>query len=211
MATLLEYAPLLSAAMSGASALIWIIYLNVFLSSYRRQHRPSILITAGAGKGMDAHCFVTNLGLEPVFLLDIILDVTLEDGTLIRSIIPERNEKHTEGTDDDARSATNIGPLDSGDEKDIGRFRTLITRACAENSDLREDMPFHCMEITVVTVTASRAELYGAARQYVISEDRAGAMRLRPTAITARQIDGFFGRRTLERELRKELGARRKV
>jgi len=206
LAWLVEYAPLISAVMSGVTATIWIVYLNVFLSSYRRQHRPSILITAAGGKGMNAHCFVTNLGLEPVFLLDLILDVTLQDGRTFRAIIPERNERHAEGNDDDARAATNIGPLGSAEEKDVGRFRTLIARACAENPDMREDMPFSCLEITVVCVTASRAALYGASRRYVISRDHAGSTILRPTTITARQIDGWFARRAIARELRKELG-----
>lgn len=206
MAWLVEYAPLISAVMSGVTAIIWIVYLNVFLSSYRRQHRPSILITAAGGKGMNAHCFVTNLGLEPVFLIDVILDVTLDDGRTFRAIIPERNERHTEENDDDARGATNIGPLSSAEEKDIGRFRTLIARACTENPDMCEDMPFSMIKITVVCVTTSRAALYGATRQYVIGHNDNGSTSLRPTTITAKQVDGWFERRAIAKELRKELG-----
>lgn len=208
IAWLLDYAPLISAGMSGVTAIIWIVYLNVFLQSYRRQHRPSILITSGAGKGMNAHCFVTNLGLEPVFLLDIILDVTLGDGRTLRAVIPERNEMLGED-DSDARSATNIGPLASGDEKDIGRFRTLITRACAENPEITADMDFQCLEVTVVMVTASRVQLYGASRQYVIGREGDTVTHLRPTTVTARQHDGILARRRLAKELRKELAVRR--
>ncbi|WP_128253706.1 hypothetical protein [Falsirhodobacter deserti] len=216
METLIDYAPLISAAMTGVTALIWVVYLNVFLASYRRQHKPSILITAGGGKGMNAHCFVTNLGLEPVFILDVILDLTLDDGTVIRAIIPERNEKLTDNNDlpddIDARGATNMGPLASAGEKDIGRFRTLIDRARAENTDVHDDMMIHCMTITVVTVTAAAAELHGASRQYVTIRDDGGEIRhLRPTEVTARQIGSFFGRRYLEKELRKELGTTKKV
>lgn len=209
--TILTYAPLISAGMTGVTALIWVVYLNVFLSSYRRQHRPSILITSAAGRGMNSHCFVTNLGLEPVFMLDIILDVTLEDGRTLRAIIPERNEqiKDDEAGDEDARWATNIGPLGSGEEKDIGRFRTMITRACTENPEVNADMPFHCLEITVVVVTASRAQLYGASRAYIIERDGNDVTHLRPTRITAKQLDGFFARRALDKQLRQELGERR--
>ncbi|MBS7458841.1 hypothetical protein [Coralloluteibacterium stylophorae] len=207
---LLDYAPLISAGMTGVTALIWIVYLNVFLSSYRRQHRPSILITSGAGKGMNAHCFVTNLGLEPVYLIDIILDLTRRDGATVRAVIPERNE-HLRDDDhvdlEDARSATNVGPLGSGEEKDIGRFRALIERACAEDPGISPDMPLRCLEITVVTVTASRAELYGASRRYIVEDGDDGRLRLRPTTIKARQLHSALARRRLARELERELGA----
>ncbi|MCJ8139956.1 hypothetical protein [Falsirhodobacter halotolerans] len=187
--------------------MIWIVYLNVFLSSYRRQHQPSILITSGAGRGMKSHCFVTNLGLEPVYLLDIILDVRIADGRSFRAIIPERNERHRDDEDGDARIATNVGPLVSGEEKDIGRFSILIDRACEENPDLDCHMDFVGVKVTVVTVTASRASLYGAERDYVLETCNRGIVRLRPTTFKARQIDGFFGRRSLAKMLNAELSS----
>lgn len=207
--TLLDYAPLVSALMAAATALIWIIYLNVFLSSYRRQRRPSILITSGAGRGMRTHCFVTNLGLEPIFLLDIILDLTQPDGTRVRAVIPERNERWSD--DDpldtaDARIATNVGPLRSGEEIDIGRFSTLIERACLENPQVRADMPVACLEVTVVAITAAGATLCGASRRYRVDHDAEGAVRLRPTTVKARQLQGVFARRRLSRELACHLG-----
>ncbi|WP_156170552.1 hypothetical protein [Luteimonas sp. FCS-9] len=207
--TLLDYAPLIAAGMSGLTALIWIVYLNVFLSSYRRQHRPSILITSGAGRGMSAHCFVTNLGLEPVYLLDIVLDLTGPDGRVVRAVIPERNERWQDRHQveaDDARGATNVGPLRSGEEKDLGRFSTMIERACTENPDIRPDMPLQCVEITVVTITASHAELCGASRRYRVEDGPDGIAQLRPTTIKARQLQGLLARRRLTRELSQQLG-----
>ena len=76
----------------AGTALIWVVYLTAFLASYRRQRRPSILITSGAGRGMGAHCFVTNLGLEPVYVLDIILDLTRPDGSRVRAVIRPTRE-----------------------------------------------------------------------------------------------------------------------
>lgn len=207
--TLLHYAPLVSAIMAGTTALIWIVYLNVFLSSYRRQRRPSILITSGAGRGMRAHCFVTNLGLEPIFLLDIILDLTQPDGTRIRAVIPERNERWVNDDQpdiDDARGGTNVGPLRSGEEIDIGRFSTMIERACMENPQVREDMPLACVEVTVVAITAAGARLCGASRRYRVDRDEQGDPRLRPTTIKARQLQGMLARRRLGRELARHLG-----
>lgn len=208
--TLLEHAPLISAGMAGLTALIWVVYLTAFLASYRRQRRPSILITSGAGRGMGAHCFVTNLGLEPVYVLDIILDLTRPDGSRLRAVIPERNEQlpqDEQAGPDDARGATNVGPLASGEEIDIGRFRTMIDRACAENPEVQADMPLASIEITVVTITAARAALCAASRQYRV-EQREGVAHLSATSIKARQIQGVFARRRLARELEQRLGMR---
>lgn len=207
--TLLEYAPLLSAVMAAVTALIWIVYLNFFLLSYRRQRKPSILITSGAGRGLDTHCFVTNLGLEPVYLLDVVIDLERPDGSSVRAIIPERNEHWQDaqqGDADDAHSATNVGPLRSGEEKDLGRFRALIDRACAENPDVDAHMPLAALEVTVVTITASQAELCGAARRYRVRNATGGATQLRPVSVQARQLQGYFARRRLERVLAQHLG-----
>jgi len=206
--TLLDHAPLISAAMAGLTALIWVVYLTAFLASYRRQRRPSILITSGAGRGMGAHCFVTNLGLEPIYLLDIILDLTRPDGSRVRAVIPERNEQlpgddQTEA--EDARGATNVGPLCSGEEIDIGRFRTMIDRACAENPDVTADMPLSHLEVTVVTITAAGAALCAASRRYRV-DTQDGITRLCATTIKARQIQGLLARRRLARELTQRLG-----
>jgi len=159
---------------------------------------------------MGAHCFVTNLGLEPIYVLDIILDLTKPDGSRIRAVIPERNEQlpsDDQPGPDDGRGATNVGPLGSGVQIDIGRFKTMIDRACAENPEVKADMPLSSLEVTLVTITAARAELCAASREYRI-EDRDGAARLCATSIKAKQIQGFVARRRLARELEQRLGVR---
>ncbi|MDX3935716.1 hypothetical protein [Stenotrophomonas sp.] len=204
---LVHYAPLITAAMTCVTALIWIVYLSVFLQSYRRQQRPSILITSGAGKDLDAHCFVTNLGLEPVYLLDVVIDLIDPDGNVVRAVIPERNERWSEGPeeDDDARRATNVGTLSSGGERDLGRFRTLIERACTENPAIRSGTAFNGLEVTVVAVTASQAELCGASRCYQIDHPAEGKPLLRAQSIKARQLQGYFARKNLTRLLTAQL------
>ncbi|WP_313435767.1 hypothetical protein [Stenotrophomonas sp.] len=205
---LLHFAPLLTAVMTCVTALIWVVYLNFFLRSYRRQQRPSILITSGAGRHLDAHCFVTNLGLEPVYLLDVVIDLIEPDGKVVRAVIPERTEHWTTATpseDDDIRRATNVGPLSSGGERDLGRFRTLIDRAGTENPDIKTGNAFTSLEITVVIVTASQAELCGASRCYRIEYGDDGAPKLKARTIKAAQLQGYFARRNLTRLLTAQL------
>jgi len=209
--TLLHNAPLITAAMTCVTALIWIVYLSVFLRSYRRQQRPSILITSGAGRDLDAHCFVTNLGLEPVYLLDVVIDLIEPDGRVVRAVIPERTEHRAPDPateDDDIRRATNVGSLTSGGERDLGRFRTLIERACTENPAIKAEAPFDGLEVTVVAVTASQAELCGASRAYRIEHLEDGTRRLFARTIKAHQQQGWFARRKLTRLLTEQLQAR---
>ena len=205
---LLHFAPLITAAMTCVTALIWVVYLSFFLRSYRRQQRPSILITSGAGKDLDAHCFVTNLGLEPVYLLDVVIDLIEPNGKVVRAVIPERTERWGQsipGDDEDVRRVTNVGPLSSGGERDLGRFRTLIERASTENPDIAAEVAFSSLEVTVVTVTASQAELCGASRCYRIEHHEGGQARLRARTIKARQLQGYFARRSLTRLLTAQL------
>lgn len=207
---LLHLAPLITAAMTCVTALIWVVYLSVFLRSYRRQQRPSILITSGAGKHLDAHCFVTNLGLEPVYLLDVVIDLIEPGGKVVRAVIPERTEHWNNavpGEEEDIRRATNVGPLSSGGERDLGRFRTLIDRAGTENPDIKVDIAFTSLEVTVVIVTASQAELCGASRCYHIDHTVEGAPCLMAKTIKAKQLQGWLARRSLTRLLSAQLRA----
>jgi hypothetical protein len=201
---LLHFAPLITAAMTCVTALIWVVYLSFFLRSYRRQQRPSILITSGAGKDLDAHCFVTNLGLEPVYLLDVVIDLIEPTGRVVRAVIPERTERWRQavpGDDDDVRRATTVGALNSGGERDLGRFRTLIERASMENPDIATEAAFSSLEVTVILVTASQAELCGASRCYRVEHRPDAQPRLKAMTIKARQLQGYFARRNLTRLL----------
>ncbi|MEG2831050.1 MAG: hypothetical protein RR903_16475, partial [Edwardsiella sp. (in: enterobacteria)] len=88
---------------------------------------------------------------------------------------------------------------------DLGRFRTLIERASKENPEIASDADFTSLEVTVVTVTASQAELCGASRCYWIDHGSDGRPRLRATTIKARQLQGYFARRSLTRLLTAQL------
>lgn len=160
-------AALLQLAVSGVTALVWVIYLQAFLGGYRRQQRPMILVTAGAGRGLNSHCLVTNLGFEPVSILSIIIDVG-DGARTARAIIPDRNELMVDEGSDDAQ-ATNQGPMASGTMRDIGRFSSLLHRAAAENPEIAGMGETVTAEVTIVAATASMVT--GASRRFVKSPD----------------------------------------
>ncbi|MGA6538389.1 hypothetical protein ACPEH7_09630 [Stenotrophomonas sp. NPDC101269] len=83
----------------------------------------------------------------------------------------------------------------------------LIDRACTENPAIKTEVAFNGLEVTVTTVTASQAELCGASQCYRIEHREDGKRRLRPQLIKARQLHGYFARKSLTRLLTAQLGA----
>ena len=60
--------------------LVWIAFLQVFVSSYRRQKRPNILIHRGAGSELEARCLISNMSAEPIYIESLIATVETVDG-----------------------------------------------------------------------------------------------------------------------------------
>ena len=52
----------LQVVLNASMVIVWLVYLQVFLSGFRRQRRSDILITLGAGAGLNARCFVAIWG-----------------------------------------------------------------------------------------------------------------------------------------------------
>lgn len=181
MEWLLANAAVLQLATSAITALVWIVYLQTFLGGYRRQQRSMILITSGAGRGMNSHCLVTNLGLEPISILSIRIDV--RDGQSEASaVVPDRYELMIPEGNEDA-SATNQGPMSGGTMRDIGRFSTLLDRAATENEDIASMDDILSVEITIVAANAS--SITGAVRRF---ERTAANACFRAASVETRQL-----------------------
>ena len=58
--------------------LVWIVYMQLFLSSYKRQTRPKILINVGAGRSIDGRCLLSNMSSEAIYIESLI--ATMETG-----------------------------------------------------------------------------------------------------------------------------------
>ncbi len=190
--------------LSAATAVVWIVYLQLFLITFLRQTRSEILISIGAGHGTRARCFVSNLGMEPIYLSDIVLCLRGADGET-RAFVTEREELRPEDLSRPAEG-TNQGPLKSGESADIGSFDNLVARAQAINRDVAL-ANYQEMEVTVVAQAASNASLIAARRAFRIveAEGTEGNLRVRPVGLKTRQIRSYFARRRLHRELEANL------
>ena len=191
----------LQVVLNALMVVIWVIYLQIFLVSYRRQRRASILINLGAGVGRQSRCLVSNLSLEPVYLLDVLVELTTEDGAHDADIT-ERAE--TSGAQLDSPSAaTNQGPLKSGEFIDIGSIDDLLERASPQlkGVDLEGMTSF---AITVVVHTASTPDIVGARRCFQVCQ-KGGETTIVPMQIAATQIRSWWRRRQLQRKMERRL------
>jgi hypothetical protein len=191
----------LQVVLNALMVLIWVIYLQIFLVSYRRQGRADILINLGSGTGRPSRFFVSNLSLEPVYLLDVLVELTREDGAH-EADITERAE--TSGAQlNSPTEATNQGPLKSGEFIDIGSVDDLLERASLQlnDVDLKRITSF---AITVVVHTASTPDIVGARRCFRVCR-RGGEIKILPAQVAATQIRSWWGRRRLRRKMLRRL------
>jgi hypothetical protein len=191
---------MLQVVLNAMMVVIWIVYLQIFLVSFRRQQRSEILINMGAGSDLSARCFVSNLSLEPVYLYDLFVELTTKDGTY-EAVITDRAEMTHERP---SRSiGTNQGPLSSGDVIDVGSFNDLLKRASQTHEGVAITNITH-ITITALAQTSSNPQVVGASRQYRLRKCD-GMIDVSPTRITAKQIRSWWGRRQLRVKLEQRL------
>ncbi|WP_116087648.1 hypothetical protein [Tropicimonas sp. IMCC34011] len=196
-----EHQVLVSAGTSIVTAFIWVVYLHVLVLGQRRQRRSEILISIGAGTGLNARCFISNLGFEPIYIHDLLL--TLENGHVETSNITDRSELSAEELNNPAE-ATNQGPLKSGDFIDIGSYGQLINRVREFGSDKEMAGDLSNVTLTVIAANAAEAQLVAAKRTFRIEWNGETAV-LRAATLTAQQIRGWFAKRRLRKFLEARL------
>ena len=192
---------LLQVTVAVVTALVWMVYLQLFLSSFLRQRRPEILISRGPGVGLDARCFIANLGLEPLYVSQLLMTVRTAERECDASVTDREvlNDEQTR----DPRLATNQGPLKSGDSYDAGSFGELMGRAL-QASGQPEDASVESTELTVVALHAGSASYVAASRRYevIAREDHTDVV---PEGLTTRQHRTYFARRRIRTRLQQEL------
>ncbi|MBS1303458.1 hypothetical protein [Loktanella sp. SALINAS62] len=196
-----QHSELLNVLLNGLMVVIWVAYLQIFLVSFRRQQRTDIIINMGAGSGLEARCFVSNLGLEPLYLHDVLVELTTSGGTYTAVITDRANL--TDEQLNRPSEATNQGPLRSGDYIDIGSFSDLLERASDSLQDVNCSDVTH-IKITAVAKTSSSSHIVGAFRDYQLHKS-GSRTKVRPTQIGATQIRSWWHRRTLRKEMSRRL------
>ena len=162
--------PELISALTGLGMLlVWVIYLQVFVSNYRRQLRATLLITRGAGNGLEARCLLSNMSAGPVYVQSVIVTLETAKETLI---CPATDILELEGeAPSDPMQRTRQGPLASGEIRDIGTFGGLMRHALlgkAANSDAEFLQSVHSITIEILGIYGSEDLPIGARRCFVV-------------------------------------------
>lgn len=156
----------ISVLASVSMLFVWIAYLQVFVSSYRRQRRPSILVNRGAGSGLDARCLISNMSAEAIYIESLIATVETTERRLSCPVTDLQEGRS------DLKLATRQGPLQAGQFVDIGSFQSLIDPVLrtgaspggAIASDTLENLL--AFEIKVIAVHGSEDLPAGAIRRF---------------------------------------------
>lgn len=198
----LEQVTAVQAFVSLLTAFVWIVYLHMFVSGMRRQRRTEILITLGGDWGLDGRIIISNLGLEPIYILDVLLKNCAGGNETVISIA-DRAELHPSDRPS-LELATLQRPLKSGEHIEIGSLDELLERASRRGAFKRNDSELTHIEITVAAVTAAASSIVGARRIFQVRRDD-GLVQMRPTTLWAEQIRGGRGRRDIARQLTRNL------
>lgn len=203
-------------ALTGLGTLmVWVVYLQVFVSSYRRQLRATLLITRGPGHGLEARCFLSNMSSGPVYVTSVQVQLDATTGTTV-SPVTDILDVEVEGTRKGARpdhlpaparpgadlgAHTRQGPLFNGETRDIGSFQELIRQAAVEN--LSATRLLRSVTIEVVGLYGSEDLPVGARRCFVVL-DRGGELIVRGQEIRTQQIRRRRDRRDLLSHLERD-------
>ena len=193
-------------ALTGLGTLmVWVIYLQVFVSSYRRQLRATLLITRGAGHGLEARCFLSNMSSGPVYVQSVLVTLGTPDATFV---LPVTDMDHPNSeAPADPRERTRQGPLASGETRDMGSFGNLIEHALrgAPTSSDKGLAPaaVQLVTIEVVGIYGSEDLPIGARRCFLVVEEN-GRLRIRGEVLQTEQIRGRRQRRRLVIDLARD-------
>lgn len=194
----LEHAAVVQAIVGLITAVVWITYLHVFVESMRRGRRSEILITLGGDRGLSGRILISNLGLEPIYILDIMLTSHTKRERKTFSVVDRTEVDPSEQTSTDR--ATLQRPLKSGEYVEIGTVDTLLNRAAWSQQSGRSDLGLSHIVITVAAVTAAASGIVAARRVFDI-QHQGDRLIFRPRTLYARQIRTRRGRRSIERQL----------
>lgn len=197
MSWLVDNREIIGLAVQSVTAMVWVVYLQLLLSNFRRERRSKILITRVAGGHEHGHLMVGNMGAEPIFVKAVLADLEV-DGQTYHSIANDSGGFAPFTDDDPSRSIK--GPLKSADYRDLGRISDLV-KIAYDLADIPKSA--HQIEAVVVTVLAesSRDGVLVAGRQCFDVYHGRGHMRFFPRNASTLQLRSFRKRRELARRM----------
>jgi hypothetical protein len=183
------------------TVLIWLIYLHMIFLGFLKQRRSSLLIARSGRRDLKADCLVSNMGMEPTYILDVLAEIDTGEVYFTASVIEWEGEPS--GEDEVPPSYTVQGPLSSGDHFILGTFENLIIRAETHFGQGRFAPDVKSIFLIVLASTNQARHIVAACRKFeVAGNPETGLIDLRPVEVEAYQIRSGRKRRKLNGILR---------
>lgn len=189
-----EYSGALNLVLNGAMLLVWLAYLHLFLTSFRRANRAVVHIARATDTNGEARCLVTNMGSDMVYILGIKVEVRAGEDRHTALVTDRVHEDDPLGGQ--MRDRTNQGPLSGGEVLDIGAFHRICQRAM-EGTDGAEP---ESVEITVIVAAQQAQRLMGGHKRFDVRRE-GETVSYRSDDVLTRQITSARRRNELMQEL----------
>ncbi|GHB34218.1 hypothetical protein [Salinicola rhizosphaerae] len=199
MGWLSQYSAAVSALVSVATVFVWMFYAQILYRNYARVRRPRVIINRGGGSGLSAHCLISNMSSEPIFVSHVIAILRTAQGEFAANVIdrtlaerpPAAREAQRPSQDSSACApasahagtehnlANRQGPMNPGEYHPIGTFEQIIA-AIGHDRSVNVDplaqpslTDFKELEIRLVAIYGSEDDAIGASRSFAFVHDTA--------------------------------------
>ena len=185
-----DHSTLIQTLTAIATALIWAVYLQMLLSGVLRQRRPTLSINRGSGEGLEAQIILSNLGYEPIYVQDVLVELDIEgDGTRTYYVTDRRELSDDQITQ--SLGGTTQGPMKMGDYISLGTVQGILSRAV---TDYDSDRLPGLKKITFI-VLGTGQKPGGARKSYRVSRDRGEVRHLIPDRLDTERLSARACRR----------------
>ena len=192
----------LQLAVSVLTGVVWLAYFHILWLNFRRQRQAVIMINRSIARDENAHCFVTNMGAEPIYLMEIMARVVTDDKDY-NVKVTEREEVALDRVENPL-AHTNQGPIKSGDFVDIGSFLDLLRRAEVRIGTDGLFDKVRRMDLTVAAADGHAAHLVASRRKFRV-ERKDGKPYFIPDHVMTTQIRNFYQRRKIAAILEEQI------
>ncbi|WP_166255769.1 hypothetical protein [Marinobacter salicampi] len=173
--------------------------LNSYITTFVVNDIHALVINLAVGDAnLDSPCLICNMSNEPVFVENILVDLETSAGTYSARV----TDIGEEAAPTKLGSTTRQGPLDSGQCLEIQKFRELLERT-AEAGQLKlidakpndPEVTLKSLTVTIISIYGPEDNPFGAYREFELSYDNAGPVRITPTSIDTRRLNSRQGKK----------------
>lgn len=184
--------------LNAGMLLVWLLYAQLLLSSYRRQQRPQVLINQIKGYDMNSEIMVSNMSEQSIFIMRVVAVVETGEESFVREVTDVMVDD--EDDPEQIRRATSQGPLPGGGTMRLGTFRRLVRWITTESETVDE---WSVIEIRLIFRYGSDDYPIGVWRRFQLEDAEDGDVecKIRPATLVTKRVSNWRGRRKVRRWL----------